>query len=162
MERLTRDPGIEIKASVTEPFKEILTPEALLFVADLAREFDGRRQQILEDRKKVQAEIDSGNFPGFPKETREIREGEWTAAPLPEDLQDRRVEITGPVDRKMVINALNSGARTYMADFEDSHTPTWANCLNGQINLRDAVRGELSYESPEGKHYELGDHPATL
>ena len=162
MERLTRDPGIEIKAPVTEPFKEILTPEALLFVADLAREFDGRRQQILEDRKKVQAEIDNGNFPGFPEETREIRESEWTAAPLPEDLQDRRVEITGPVDRKMVINALNSGARTYMADFEDSHTPTWANCLNGQINLRDAVRGELSYDAPGGKHYELGDHPATL
>jgi malate synthase len=162
MEALKTEPGIEITAPVPEPFREILTPDAVSFVAELAREFEDRRKTILENRKAVQAEIDGGNFPGFPEETREIRESEWTAAPLPEDLQDRRVEITGPVDRKMVINALNSGAKTYMADFEDSHTPTWANCLNGQINLRDAVRGDMQYQSPEGKNYQLGEMPATL
>ncbi len=162
MESYSQDSGIEIKAPVPEPFKNILTPEALSFIAALAREFEAPRQRILENRKKVQAEIDSGRFPDFFEETRTIRESDWKAAPLPPDLQDRRVEITGPVDRKMVINALNSGAKTYMADFEDSHTPTWANCLNGQINLRDAVSGSLEYQSPEGKQYRLNAQPATL
>jgi malate synthase len=162
MKATTNDPSIEITAPVPEPFQDILTPDALAFLADLSREFEGRRQEILENRKNVQAKIDKGEFPGFLEETRDIREGEWAAAPLPEDLMDRRVEITGPVDRKMVINALNSGAKTYMADFEDSHTPTWENCINGQINLRDAVSGGMTYDSPEGKHYELGDRPATL
>jgi len=162
MEPYSKDPGVEIKAPLPEPFKNILTSEALSFIAALAREFEERRQHILEERKKVQAEIDQGNFPDFSEKTRSVRESDWRAAPLPEDLQDRRVEITGPVDRKMVINALNSGAKTYMADFEDSHTPTWANCLNGQMNLRDAVSGALEYQSPEGKQYRLNAYPATL
>ena len=162
MDATPKASGIEIKAPVTEAFREILTPEALDFVATLGREFEDRRQSILARRKKVQAEIDSGNFPGFPEETREVRDSDWKAAPVPQDLQDRRVEITGPVDRKMVINALNSGAKTYMADFEDSNTPTWENCLNGQINLRDAVNGNIAFVSPEGKQYQLIDNPATL
>jgi len=162
MAESTQKSGIDIKAPVAGAFKEILTPAALDFVAALAREFDERRHSILEGRKKVQAEIDNHNFPGFPKETREIRESDWQCAPVPADLQDRRVEITGPVDRKMVINALNSGSKTYMADFEDANTPTWENCINGQINLRDAVNRNIDFTSPEGKHYQLIDNPATL
>ncbi|MCK5363503.1 MAG: malate synthase A, partial [Gammaproteobacteria bacterium] len=116
----------------------------------------------LERRMAVQAEIDKGKMPDFLPETREIRESEWKIAPVPADLQDRRVEITGPVDRKMVINALNSGARTFMADFEDSNSPTWDNCMDGQINLRDAVRGDITFTNPAGKHYQIGDNPAVL
>ncbi len=154
--------GIDVKAPLTDAFKEILTPEALRLIAALAREFDFRRLDLLKKRQQVQAEIDDGKFPDFPPETKNIREGDWMCAPIPEDLMDRRVEITGPVDRKMVINALNSGAKTYMADFEDSHTPTWENTINGQINLRDAVNGTLEYTSPEGKEYRLNDKTATL
>lgn len=154
--------GVEITATASGAFGEILTPDALAFIATLAREFDDRRHSVLETRKQVQADIDGGKFPDFSPETRQIRESDWTAAPVPDDLQDRRVEITGPVDRKMVINALNSGAKTFMADFEDAHTPTWENCIHGQINLRDAVRGQMTYDSPEGKHYRLSDRPATL
>ena len=154
--------GIEVPESVTEDFSQILTPEALSFVGALAREFDSRRKDLLERRMAVQAEIDSGKMPDFLPETREIREGDWKIAPVPVDLQDRRVEITGPVDRKMVINALNSGASTYMADFEDSHSPTWNATLQGQINLRDAVNGTIDFESPQGKQYRLADETATL
>ena len=154
--------GIEIKAPTNESFKEILTPDVLEFIATLAREFDDRRHDVLERRKQLQADIDSGKFPDFDNETRDIRESDWKAAPIPADLQDRRVEITGPVDRKMVINALNSGAKTFMADFEDSHTPTWENCINGQINLRDAVNGSIDFVSPEGKQYRLIEKPAIL
>jgi malate synthase len=154
--------GAIIKAPVTDSFKTILTPEALYFIASLAREFEDRRRGLLERRKQVQADIDRGMFPDFPEETRDIREGDWKAAPIPADLLDRRVEITGPVDRKMVINALNSGSKTYMADFEDAHTPTWENNINGQINVRDAVNGTIELVTPEGKEYRLAKNIATL
>jgi malate synthase len=154
--------GIEVSGSVTADFSQILTAEALSFVGGLAREFESRRKELLERRMAVQAEIDNGKMPDFLPETREIRESEWKIAPVPEDLRDRRVEITGPVDRKMVINALNSGASTYMADFEDSHSPTWNTTLQGQINLRDAINGTIDFESPQGKQYRLADEIATL
>ncbi|AOY60426.1 MULTISPECIES: malate synthase A [Desulfococcus] len=154
--------GIRITAPVPPEFDRILTPEALAFVAALAREFDETRRALLERRRKVQAEIDAGNLPDFPPETRSVREGGWRIAPVPRDLLDRRVEITGPVERKMIINALNSGARTFMADFEDSHAPTWTGTLQGQVNLWDAVRRAISFESPEGKSYRLNDRTAVL
>ena len=113
--------GIEVSGSITAEFSQILTPEALSFVGAIAREFESRRKELLKRRMAVQAEIDKGKMPDFLPETREIRESEWKIAPVPADIQDRRVEITGPVERKMIINALNSGASTYMADFEDSH-----------------------------------------
>jgi len=140
----------------------VLTPEAPRFVATLAREFEPRRQALLARRQEVQARIHAGERPDFLPATREIREGDWKIAPLPADLQDRRVEITGPVDRKMIINALNSGASTYMADFEDSHAPTWEGTLQGQANLMDAVEGSIAFTSPEGKEYRLQPPTATL
>ncbi len=146
----------------TPTHAEILTPEAQTFLEKLAAKFEPRRQQLLARRKLVQREIDGGKFPDFLPETAEIRQSEWKVAPIPHDLRDRRVEITGPVDRKMIINALNSGANVFMADFEDSNSPTWKNNLDGQVNLRDAVRGTIRYESPEGKLYEVGPNPATL
>lgn len=154
--------GIEVSGSIGADFSHILTPEALSFVGALAREFESRRKELLERRMAIQAEIDSGKMPDFLPETREIRESEWKIAPVPADLQDRRVEITGPVDRKMIINALNSGALTYMADFEDSHSPTWNATLQGQINLRDAVNGTIDFKSAAGKQYRLADKIATL
>ena len=120
-------PGVEINAPVTESYAEILTPEAIAFVAELQRAFNERRKTLLAARKERQKRIDAGEKPGFLEATRKIREAAWTVAPLPADILDRRVEITGPVDRKMVINALNSGAKVFMADFEDSSTPTWNN-----------------------------------
>ena len=154
--------GIEVSGSISADFSQILTPEALSFVGAIAREFESRRKELLERRMAVQAEIDKGKMPDFLPETREIRESEWKIAPVPADLQDRRVEITGPVERKMIINALNSGASTYMADFEDSHSPTWSATLQGQINLRDAVKGTIDFESAAGKQYRLADKIATL
>jgi malate synthase len=141
---------------------EILTPKATAFLSNLAHAFESRRQILLARRREVQQEIDIGNMPDFLPETSAIRQGTWTVAPPPADLIDRRVEITGPVDRKMIINALNSGANVFMADFEDSNSPTWNNNIEGQFNLRDAVRGTISYTSPEGKQYELGQKPAVL
>jgi malate synthase len=141
---------------------EILSPEALRFVAKLQRAHGARREELLALRVERQKRLDSGELPGFPVETRGIRESEWKVAPIPADLQDRRVEITGPVDRKMVINALNSGAKIYMADFEDSHAPTWRGTLEGQVNMRDAVRRDIAFTSPEGKSYKLNDKIATL
>src|SRR6202167_2302820 len=141
---------------------DILTPESQAFLSKLAAEFEPRRQELLAQRRMLQEEIDHGKLPDFLSETAEIREREWKVAPIPKDLLDRRVEITGPVDRKMIINALNSGANVYMADFEDSNTPTWSNNLEGQNNLRDAIRGTIRYESPEGKQYRLGSTLATL
>jgi len=140
----------------------ILNPEACEFLTELARTFESRRQHLLERRLRRQHELDSGKLPDFLPETVAIREAEWTVAPIPKDLVDRRVEITGPVDRKMIINALNSGASVFMADFEDSNSPTWQNNLEGQANLRDAVRRTISYVSPEGKRYELNPQIATL
>jgi len=154
--------GLVVRGPVNKEHTRVLTPEALSFVAALSREFEPRRQELLERRNVVQSEIDSGRLPDFLDETREIRQGSWKIDPVPDDLQDRRVEITGPVDRKMIINALNSGASTYMADFEDAHSPTWSATLDGQINLQDAVTGNIDFTSPEGKQYRLQGDPATL
>lgn len=146
----------------TDVEMQILTPEASAFLTKLAREFEARRQQLLARRRARQQQIDTGQFPDFLPETAHIRQADWTVAPIPHDLLDRRVEITGPVDRKMIINALNSGADVFMADFEDSNSPTWQNNLEGQFNLRDAVEGTISYVSPEGKRYNLNSKVATL
>ena len=153
--------GAEILGPLRGHELEILTPGALAFVAELHRRFDPERRRLLAARQERQERLDAGERPDFLAETREIRESDWQVAPAPADLQDRRVEITGPVDRKMVINALNSGARVFMADFEDANSPTWSNNLEGQINLRDAVEGTIDYDTGE-KHYELGEDPAVL
>jgi malate synthase len=154
--------GVEILGPQDEATQRILTPDALAFVARLARTFEERRRELLGARVKRQQRILDGERPDFLPETQEIRERDWTVAPIPADLMDRRVEITGPVDRKMIINALNSGARVFMADFEDSHSPTWSGTMEGQVNLCDAVRREITYDSPEGKHYALNQSIATL
>ena len=154
--------GIVIDAPINEAAAEILTPAALAFVGMLARRFEDRRRELMARRVKVQDDIDAGHLPDFRPETQHIRAGDWKVAPVPVDLADRRVEITGPVDRKMVINALNSGAKTYMADFEDSNSPTWSNIIEGQVNLRDAVNRTIEFKSPEGKLYRLNDQTATL
>ncbi|HET6872034.1 MAG TPA: malate synthase A [Sporolactobacillaceae bacterium] len=152
-----------MKAPATKETQEILTIEALEFIKKLQTQFNPRRKELIERRQVRQKEIDSGKLPEFLEETKAIREGNWTIAPLPADLQDRRVEITGPVDRKMVINALNSGAKVFMADFEDANSPTWTNNIEGQVNLRDAVRGTITYENPKnGKVYRLNEQVATL
>ncbi len=153
--------GVQIHAPVTEAFANILTPEALSFVARLHRKFQSRRQELLAARDTRAKRLAEGERPDFLAETRSVREGDWRIAPLPDDLQCRRVEITGPVDRKMVINALNSGADSYMSDFEDSNTPMWDNQINGQINLYDAIRRTIRLEQ-NGKVYELNDKVATL
>lgn len=153
---------IQITAPVQNEYRQILTPEALDFITKLAREFEPRRKELLANRKKAKAAVDRGQLPDFLSETTHIRQSEWKISPIPDDLKDRRVEITGPVDRKMIINALNSGASTFMADFEDSHSPTWNNTLQGQINLCDAVNRTITYDSPEGKKYRLNDTIATL
>jgi len=147
---------------IAEIESQILSPEARTFLIDLARKFEPRRQELLAKRRVRQQEIEAGKMPDFLPETAEIRKAEWKVAPIPADLLDRRVEITGPVDRKMIINALNSGANVFMADFEDSHSPTWQNNLEGQANLVDAVRRRISYVSPEGKRYQLNPQIATL
>ncbi len=147
---------------MTPEYAEILTPEALAFVASLHRAFDGRRRELLRKRDERQAQLDAGKSFDFLPETASIREAEWRVAPIPDDLQDRRVEITGPVERKMIINALNSGAKVFMADFEDANSPTWQNNIDGQINLRDAVNRTITYTSPEGKAYALNEQTATL
>ena len=154
--------GLEINATVSEQFAEILTPEALAFVVKLQRTFNTRRLELLAARVERQKAIDSGKTPDFLPETKAIREGDWIAAPIPADLQDRRVEITGPVDRKMIINALNSGAKVFMADFEDSNSPFWANNIDGQINLRDAIRKTISFKNEAGKEYKLNEKTAVL
>ena len=141
--------GMEVAAPVLPGQEEILTPGALRFLAALEREFGGRRRQLLAARAERQKLLDAGQRPDFLASTRAVREGAWQAAPIPKDLEDRRVEITGPTDRKMVINALNSGANVFMADFEDSNAPTWHNLLDGQINLRDAVRRTITFAAPD-------------
>jgi malate synthase len=154
--------GIHISADVSPEFQEILTPKALDFVAKLHRQFNGLRLKLLERRDAVQAELDAGLKPKFLPDSRNIKENDWQVAAIPRDLQDRRVEITGPIGRKMVINALNSGASCYMADLEDSHSPTWQGTIEGQINLRDAIRREIDYVSSEGKSYKLNKKTSTL
>ncbi len=155
--------SVEVTASVSPEYAAILTPEALAFVAELVREFGPTRETLLQRRVERQAEIDAGRLPDFLPDTASIRQGEWTVTPAPPDLQDRRVEITGPAgDRKMVINALNSGAKVFMADFEDSLSPTWENVVEGQLNLHDAVKRTIAYDSPEGKSYTLNEQVAVL
>ena len=155
--------GVQISGAFDESYAEILTPEALAFITSLHRWFNPIRKQLLENRKIVQEEINQGKFPTFLKETEHIRKANWQVEPVPENLQDRRVEITGPVDRKMVINALNSGAKVFMADFEDANSPTWSNNIEGQINLKDAIRKNISFTNPKnGKHYQLKEKTATL
>ncbi|HEX9115586.1 MAG TPA: malate synthase A, partial [Anaerolineae bacterium] len=154
--------GVEIVGPVTPEFAEILTPDALAFVARLVREFGPARERLLARRAVRQAEIEAGNLPDFLPDTAAVRAADWQVAPLPADLLDRRVEITGPTDRKMVINALNSGASVFMADFEDANAPSWQNLIQGQINLRDAIRREITYTSPEGKRYALNERTAVL
>ena len=141
---------------------EILTPAAQAFLAALHNRFDGRRRELLANRKVRQQEIDGGKLPCFLPETLAIRESDWTVAPIPADLRDRRTEITGPTDRKMVINALNSGAKMFMADFEDANSPTGPNLIEGQKNMRDAIRREIGFTSPEGKQYKLNEQTAVL
>ncbi|HYB02123.1 MAG TPA: malate synthase A [Ktedonobacteraceae bacterium] len=154
--------NIHITGAITPEFAEILTPEAITFVATLARAFSERRESLLQMRVRRQAEIDAGKMPDFLPETEHIRNSDWTISPEPADLQDRRVEITGPVERKMIINALNSGAKVFMADFEDAFSPTWEDTIQGQINVRDAVNRTIEYLSPEGKTYKLNEKIATL
>ncbi len=159
---MTVQAGIELAGPQSPEVVSVLTPEAQTFLAELHRRFEPRRQELLRRRRDRQAELDAGGLPDFLPETKELRESDWTVASIPADLRDRRVEITGPVERKMVINALNSGASTFMADFEDSNAPTWLNNLEGQVNLRDAVRRSIGFTSPEGKEYRLKDNPAVL
>jgi malate synthase len=145
-----------------EGFEEVLSPNALEFVSELHSEFEGRRQELLRAREERRARLADGEMLDFLPETEEIRAGDWTVAPVPEALAQRWVEITGPTDRKMVINALNSGADGFMADFEDANSPTWHNMVQGQINVRDAIMGTITYDGSDGRHYELKDDPATL
>jgi malate synthase len=155
--------GIEVRGPIRPGYDQIVTPEALRFIAGLQRAFGERRLELLALRKVRQTRLDAGERPDFLAETAGIRAGEWKVAPIRADLQDRRVEITGPVDRKMVINALNSGASVFMADFEDSNTPTWANQVEGQLNVRDAVRRAIEYTAPDtGKQYRLNEKVAVL
>ncbi|MFN7016988.1 MAG: malate synthase A [Fimbriimonadales bacterium] len=154
--------GIEVRGAVSQAYAQILTPDALRFVAELTRAFNPRRKELLRLREERQARLNAGENPDFLPETAHIRASDWKVAPPPPDLLDRRVEITGPVDRKMIINALNSGAKVFMADFEDANSPTWDNCVQGQINLYDAVRRTIEYTSPDGKEYRLNEQTAVL
>ncbi len=154
--------GVEVIGSLEQGFEEILTEEALAFVAGLHREFDARRRELLARRDERQVEFDNGALPDFLSDTEEIRFSSWQVASTPEDLQQRWAEITGPVDRKMMIGALNSGADAFMADFEDALSPTWDNIVNGQINARDAVRHEITFENPDGSVRTLNEKIATL
>ncbi|MHC0038314.1 malate synthase A [Pseudoneobacillus sp. C159] len=158
----TQTTGIVVIGKMKPQYAEILTDEALLFVEQLERKFGNRRLELLQNRRKRQLEINNGVLPQFLTETENIRNGDWTIAPLPHDLLDRRVEITGPTDRKLIINALNSGAKVFMADCEDATSPTWENVVDGQINLRDAVDGTISFENPNGKKYVLNEQTAVL
>ncbi|MCK6579898.1 MAG: malate synthase A [Anaerolineae bacterium] len=154
--------GVQITVPLTPETREILTPDAVTFLAALARRFRATRDSLLERRRERQERVDSGEMPDFLPETRHIRERDWQVAPIPDDLQDRRVEITGPTERKMLINALNSGARVFMADLEDSNSPTWENMVGGQVNLRDAVRRTITYTREDGKAYRLNEKTAVL
>ena len=159
---MTGTKGVEIQAPVEGRGADIVSPEAIAFVAELHRKFNPRRLELLRRRTERQARFDRGDDLDFLAPTRDVRDGSWAIASVPEDLQDRRVEITGPTDRKMVINALNSGARCFMADFEDANVPTWGNLVDGQANLYDAVRRAIEYVTPDGKEYRLGRETATL
>jgi malate synthase len=160
---VTNQQHVQFAQEVKNRYPEILTDEAIAFLIALHEKFNTNRLELLKKREAQQAIFDSGKFPSFPAETKNVRESDWTAAPIPEDLLDRRVEITGPVDRKMVINALNSGAKTFMADFEDSNAPSWSNNMEGQINLRDANTKTIELvDEARGKHYTLNEETAVL
>ncbi|MHB2037140.1 MAG: malate synthase A, partial [Nitrososphaerales archaeon] len=161
---LQLEPNIKITAEISEKYQEILTPKVLEFVADLDRNFSKIRNELLEARHFRQKKMDTGEMPDFLPETAHVRnDPSWTVSPNPIDLQDRRVEITGPAgDTKMVINAFNSNASIFMADFEDAQSPSWQNVVQGQLNLRDAIRRQISYRSPEGKEYSLNQKIAVL
>ncbi|MEO8332038.1 MAG: malate synthase A, partial [Gallionella sp.] len=154
--------GININVLVTPEQAAILTPEAMLFIADLARMFEPVRLSLLVRRVKRQAELDAGKLPDFLAETADVRNSDWTIAPVPAELLDRRVEITGPAERKMLINGLNAGAKVYMADMEDSMAPTWHNVIDAQINLRDAVTRTIKHVNPSGKSYQLNEKTSVL
>src|SRR5215471_15784179 len=155
--------GVQIIGRLKPGYDRVLTPEAVAFVVELQRKFGAERERLLRRRAEIQTRLDHGWKPGLLAETQSVRDGDWTVAPLPKDLLDRRVEITGPTDRKMVINALNSGANVFMADFEDANTPTWDNLIEGQINLCDAVAGTIGFDDPAtGRRYALGEKIATL
>jgi malate synthase len=162
MSTLELPAGVEMRAPAVPAATKVLTPEAISLLASLHRTFDGRRRELLRLREERQARLDAGERFDFLSDTTEIRRAEWQCATIPEDLRDRRVEITGPTDRKMIINALNSGAKIFMADFEDANAPTWQNLIEGQANLQDAIRRTIAFDSPEGKHYALNDRVATL
>jgi malate synthase len=156
-------PGVTIRGAIERRYDEILTPQALAFLAELHRKFNIKRRELLNRRIARQHRFDAGELPDFLPQTRGVRDTEWKIAPIPPDLLDRRIELTGPVDRKMVINALNSGAQIYMADFEDACSPTWANLIEGQLNLKDRWTGKLDYvDQQTGKSYKLGDKLAVL
>jgi malate synthase len=159
---VTATTAVDIRGSMQPGYETMLTPAALEFLADLTRRFGDRITALLDARTERQKQLDAGALPDFLAETRHIREGDWRVTSIPADLQDRRVEITGPTDRKMIINALNSGAKVFMADCEDSLTPTWDNVVQGQINLRDAVDRSISFANPDGKQYRLNPQTATL
>jgi malate synthase len=155
--------GVSIDGVVLPGFDKVLTKEAVAFVADLQRRFNPRREELLAARAERQKRLDAGEKPDFLAETAKIRDSDWTVAPLPRDILDRRVEITGPVDRKMIINALNCGANVFMADFEDASTPSWANMVEGQFNLASAVHREIDFVDPQsGRDYKLNDRTAVL
>src|SRR5579859_8094714 len=154
--------SIQLLAEPSESANRVLTPEALVFLAGLHRKFNPIREDLLRRRAQRQAQLDAGASFEFPAETAAQRASDWQVAPAPADLQRRHVEITGPTERKMMINALNSGADVFMADFEDALSPTWDNVLEGQVNLMDAVRRTLSLTALDGRHYQLNEHIATL
>ncbi|NMM47563.1 malate synthase A [Marinigracilibium pacificum] len=153
---------IEITGKIKPEYDKILTPEAVEFIAILHAKFNGTRKKLLAEREIIQRAINAGNFPSFRDETKDIREGDWQISGVPDDLQDRRTEITGPTNRKMVINALNSGAKVFMADFEDANSPSWENTLDGQVNLYDANRNQIDFTAENGKSYKLNESHATL
>ncbi len=155
--------GVAVRGPMKPGYEKVLTPEAIDFAVELEREFGPERRRLLARRAAVQLQLDAGWKPDFLPETRAIRDGDWQVAPIPRDLEDRRVEITGPTDRKMVINALNCGANVFMADFEDANTPTWENLIEGQANLSDAVRRTIAFDDPQtGRHYSLNGKTAVL
>ena len=154
---------VVIRGAMKPGYEKVLTPEAVAFAVEIERKFGAERLRLLARRAEIQRQLDTGWKPDFLPDTKTIREGDWRIAPVPRDIQDRRVEITGPTDRKMVINALNCGASVFMADFEDANTPTWENMIEGQANLSDAVRGKITFDDPEtGRHYSLNDKTAVL
>jgi malate synthase len=155
--------GVAIKGEMRPGYEKVLTPAAVSFLAGLEREFAAERRRLLDRRSEIQQRLDTGWKPDFLAETKAVRDGDWRVAPIPDDIRDRRIEITGPTDRKMVINALNCGASVFMADFEDANTPSWDNMIDGQANLMDAVRRAITFDDPEtGRHYSLNDKTAVL